>query len=121
MHIQALKEIIVGTSVKLSQLDDDAGADIQFTGFIFGIGRPTDVASPALKLRANLLLGQAALGAEPAQIISHVPIPSDFLFHGVTSVISDQYWLQLPIFYVIVTPDVDRDTGQYVISPEGVA
>jgi hypothetical protein len=112
MHIQAIKEIIVGTSVKLSQLDDDAGTDIQFTGFIFGIGRPSDVAAPALKLRANLFLGQPALGAEPAQIFSHVPIPSDFLFHGVTSVFSDQYWLQLPIFYVIVTVVIDRDTGQ---------
>ena len=33
----------------------------------------------------------------------------------------DQYWLQLPIFYVIVTPDIDRDTGQLVIfALEGV-
>ena len=58
MHIQALKEIIIGTPVELSQFDDDAGADIQLSGFIFGIGRPSNVTAPPLELRTYLFLDQ---------------------------------------------------------------
>ena len=115
MHIQALKEIIVGTSVKLSQLDDDAGADIQFSRLVLGVGGSSNIASTALKFSTELLLRDPGPIPQSAQIIAHIAVTPDFLFHFITPAILDQYWLQLPLFYAIIAADIDRYTGQILL------
>jgi hypothetical protein len=55
--IQTFKEIVVSTLVNLTQFNDYADTDIEFARFILRISGPTYIATSALQLSAQLLLG----------------------------------------------------------------
>ena len=112
LPIQPGKELIVTASIDFPQLDEHTGPDVQFSGFIFGVGRSADIASAALKFGTELLLRDSGPIPQPAQIIAHIAVTPDFLFHFITPAIFDQYWLQLPLFYANIPLDIDRYTGQ---------
>ena len=113
VRIQTFEEIIISAFVEFLKFNNDAGANIQFAGFVFGISGSADITATALQFCADSLLRQAGNASELQQVIAHIPITSDLLFHTLTSVTYiDQYWLQLPIFYVILVINIDRYTGQ---------
>ncbi len=112
-HIKPHKEIVIGAAVYLLQFDQNTGADVQLTKFVFLIGSAADVASPALQFRTDFLLGKPSLKAEPPQVAAHIPILPDLLFHRLTySKVFDQYWLHMLLFYAKIWPDIDRYIGQ---------
>ena len=84
--IQSGEEFVVAALVDLPQLDENAGADVQFSGFVFGVGRSANITAPALEFRAQLFLRKPALFAQSLQIATHIAVPSDFLLHSLTSV-----------------------------------
>ena len=69
------------TAVDLFQLNEDTDADIQFTSFIFGIGRASDVTAAPLKLGAKLFLRKMVCASKCAEIIAHIPVTPDLLLH----------------------------------------
>ena len=83
--IDDFKKVVVDAAVQLFQLDDNAGADVQLPGFVFGICSPPDIAAAALKLGAKLFLRQPALPAQSSQIIAHISVTPDLLFHYLTT------------------------------------
>ena len=110
--IQSCKELIIAALINFPQLNEYAGPDVQFSRLILGIGSSANIASTALKFGTELLLRDPGLIPQSAQIIAHIAVTPDFLFHFITPAIPDQYWLQPPLFYAIITLDIDRYTGQ---------
>ena len=111
--IQTFEKGIITAFVEFSKFNNDTGTDIQFAGFVFCIGGSSDIAATALQFRTDLFLGQAGKTSELALVITHITITSDLLLLTLTSVTYiDQYWLQLPIFYVILMINIDRYTGR---------
>ena len=80
--IQPHKELIVCAVVYLTKLNKDAGTDVQLTGFILGVSGSANVAATALEFGAKLFLRQATLTTQSAQVVTHVPIPTDLLLHS---------------------------------------
>ena len=78
---QSHEKLIIGAVIELFQLDQYAGADVEFTGLILGIGAPSDVTAAVLQLGAQLFLRELMLKVKPAQIVSQVAVTPDFLLH----------------------------------------
>ena len=110
--IQPCKELIIAALVNFPQFNKHAGPDVQFSRLVLGIGSSAHIASTALKFGTELLLRDPGPIPQPAQIIAHIAVTPDFLFHFITPAIFDQYWLQLPLFYANIPLDIDRYTGQ---------
>ena len=110
--IQSSKELVVTTLINFPQFNEYAGADVQFSRLILGVCGSANIASTALKFGTELLLRDPGSIPQSAQIIAHIAVTPDFLFHFITPAILDQYWLQLPLFYAIISLDIDRYTGQ---------
>jgi hypothetical protein len=56
VDVKPLEEVIIGALVNFPQFDEDTGADIQFPGFVLGIGSPTNIAPSALQFGTQLFL-----------------------------------------------------------------
>lgn len=69
------------------QLNDDTGTNVQLTGFVFGVGSSANIATPALKNSTQLFLRKSGIIPKPAQIVTHIAVTADFLFHGITSAV----------------------------------
>ena len=110
--IQPGKELIIAAPINFPQLDEHAGPDVQFTGFIFGVGRSANITSTALKLCTEFFLRYPGIITQSSQVVAHIAVTPYFLFHFITPAIPDQYWLQSPIFYAIMLPNIDLYTGQ---------
>lgn len=111
--LQPFKKCIIFASIDAPKLDQDACPDVQFTGFVFCICCASDIAAAPLKLCAQLFLRQTAVCAQTAEIVAHIPIPSDFLLHCFTAAHFDQYWLQVHLFYDTMKANIDRYTGRF--------
>ena len=51
--------------------------------------------------------------SEPLQVVSHIPITSDFLLHIQPHTFLDQYWLQVVLVYVTMSGSIVRNIGQF--------
>ena len=111
--IQALEEIVIGTSVYLLKLDQNTYADVQFPRLVFGVTAAGNITSPQLKLGAKLFLGYTVLVAECPEIVPDTAITAEFLFHDKISFLIDQYRLQFSLLYAIMSKSIVRNAGQF--------
>ena len=65
--IQAHKEIIILASIDFLQFDDNAGSNVQFSGFVFRVGGASDIASTPLQFRTQLFLRKTGIGTQTAE------------------------------------------------------
>ena len=80
--VQPEKEVIVGAAIELFQADQNAGTNVQLASLIFRIGCPANITPPALQFRTQFFLRYFVILSELFQIIPHIPVASDFLFHS---------------------------------------
>ena len=54
--IQSGKELVITALINLTQFNKDADTNVQFSGFVLGVGRSTNITSTALKFGTEFLL-----------------------------------------------------------------
>ena len=85
INIESGKELFVAAFIYLAQFNENTCPNVQFAGFVFCVGGSADITATPLQFCANLFLRKAAVFTQPAQIVTHVTISSDFLLHDLTS------------------------------------